>query len=50
MEAWCGNLSALMKYHEELVDVDTLMESVRVDILMEYHEKSVMVDLTHGEP
>ena len=33
--AWCGNLSTLMEYHEELVKVDTLME---------YHEKSVMVD------
>ena len=47
--AWCGNLSTLMEYHEELVKVDTLMEChqelVRVDIFMEYHVKSVMVDI-----
>ena len=32
---WCGNLSTLMEYQDELV---------KVDILMEYHEKSLMVD------
>ena len=45
---WCGNLSTLMEYHEELVKVDTLVEYheklVRVDILMEYHEKSAMAN------
>ena len=34
--AWCGNLSTLMEYHEELVKVDTLME---------YHEEFVRVDM-----
>ena len=50
--ACCGNLTALMEYHAELMKLDTLMEYheelVRVDIFMEYHEKSVMVGLTHG--